>query len=75
MKKSTVIAQCLVRNRAADSVEEAEKIVRRLFASEFSVLDYNDWNRDISEERANAVTCISKDASTLNVRQLIRDLM
>lgn len=25
MKKSTVIAQCLVRNRAADSVEEAEK--------------------------------------------------
>jgi len=75
MKKSIVIAQCLIRNRAVDSLEEGERVVQRLFASEFSVLDYNDWNGEVSEERAHAVSCITADASTLNVRQLIRDLM
>ncbi|MFN7120189.1 MAG: hypothetical protein ACK4TA_25595 [Saprospiraceae bacterium] len=75
MKKSTVIARCLMNNKAVRTLEEGENIVERLFATEFSILDYADWNQEISETRANAVTCTIEDAARLNIRQLIRDLM
>lgn len=75
MKKSTAIAQCLIKNNAVRSLQEGEDIVERLFATEFSILDYADWNQEISTARASQLNCQEGEGSTLYIRQMIEDLM
>ncbi len=75
MKKSTAIAHCLVKNNAVDSLQEGEDIVERLFATEFSILDYADWNQEISEARASQLNCQEGEGFTLYIRQMLEDLM
>jgi hypothetical protein len=75
MKKSALIARCLVESNAVRTIEEGENIVERLFGTEFSILDYADWNQEISEEQANQFNCRKGEGPTLYIRQMIEDLM
>ena len=74
LKKSAIIATCLVNLNIFRRIENAENAVQNVFLDEFQGADFHSWNRDISDKTAeeiiNAVGCASK----INVRKFIEDL-
>lgn len=74
MKKSTLIATCLVNSSFARNLEEGEHSVRRIFAEEFPARDFAKWNTDVDDKFAqNAIKTVGR-ASRINVRSFIDDL-
>ena len=74
MRKSTVIAQCLVKSKMIVSLEEAEHAVRVIFNQEFLDNDFNDWNKNMDDAAAaNIIRSVGK-ASRINVKKFIEDL-
>jgi hypothetical protein len=74
MRKSTVIAQCLVNSKMIASLEEAEHAVRVIFNQEFSDQDFNDWNQNMDDATAASIISTVGRASRINVKKFIEDL-
>jgi hypothetical protein len=58
----------------APSLEEAERIVREVFAAEFPKARYADWNAEIDDEIARNIVGVVGCASIINVATFIERL-
>lgn len=74
MKKSTLIATCLVNSSMFGCLEAAEAAVRSIFADEFPESDFAHWNRCIDDASARDMIRAIGRASRINVRKLIESL-
>ncbi|VWD15455.1 hypothetical protein BCO18442_03505 [Burkholderia contaminans] len=71
MRKSTIIATCLVNLRCGFNLESAEHKVRQIFAEEFPHADFDAWNQDINDAAANRLIKDQGNLSSINVRNVI----
>lgn len=74
MRKSTVIAICLVNSKMISSLAQAESAVRKVFEDEFVVRDFSEWNVDMSDQVGQSIIQSVGRASRINVRRFIIDL-
>ncbi len=74
MKKSTVIATCLVNSNMIQRVEDAEGAVRQVFLDEFPKATYSHWDREIDDSVAEHIIKTVGRASHINVKLFIEDL-
>lgn len=74
MKKSTLIAHCLVNAGITLSILSGEREVERVFRSAFSDEDFEGWNGHIGESVADKVIRNVGPATRIHVDQLIQDL-
>ena len=74
MKKSTVIATCLVDLNIADRLEDAEEFVKLTFRREFPEDNFPYWNQEIHDTSAEILIRYAVEVKHLDVPQLIRDL-
>ena len=74
MRRSTVIANCLVNSRMVRRLDEAELSVRQVFDEEFPDKDFHQWNLHLDDATAaNIIKAVGK-ASRINVKKFIEDL-
>ena len=52
IRKSTVIATCLVNSNMISGLEDAEAAVRNIFLTEFPHRSLNEWNNEIGDRQA-----------------------
>jgi hypothetical protein len=74
MRKSTVIANCLVNSNMFRDIEEAESAVRKIFYTEFPDHNFSAWNENIPDKTAQNIISKVGKASRINVEQFIKDL-
>ena len=74
MRKSTIIAQCLVNSKMKESMEDAEHDVRQIFRDGYPEKDFDIWNVDMHEETGNEIIKGVGKASRINVKNFIEDL-
>jgi hypothetical protein len=75
MRKSTVIANCLVDARAFSDIADAEAAVRAAFRNAFPDQNCSDWNGDVDAVTAAAVRDRYRDSpAPPSVRQMIDEL-
>lgn len=74
MKKSRVIATCLVNSSMFSRIEDAEHAVRQVFLDEFPGANYLHWDREIDDAAAEHIVKTLGRASRINVKQFIEDL-
>jgi hypothetical protein len=74
MKKSEVIAKCLVNSGMKDQMEEAKQAVHQIFLEEFPKASFSNWDQDIDDKVAENIICAVGRASRINVRKFIQDL-
>jgi hypothetical protein len=74
MRKSTVIAKCLVNSRMINSLEEAEHAVQRVFGEEFPQRNFEQWNLVVQDEYGAQIIRNVGRATTINVKSFIEDL-
>jgi hypothetical protein len=74
MKKSRVIATCLVNSSMFNRLEDAEHAVRGVFLAEFPKAIYTHWDREISDQTADQIIKSVGRASMINVKKFIEDL-
>lgn len=76
MKKSTVIATCLINSRVTShSLASVEASVEQSFKEDFPDMSYKQWNADMPESAANDIIKQFGSAYRIDVRQFIQDLM
>ena len=56
MKRSTIIATCLVNSNMAKSLDEGEAIVRSVFAEFSPYTDFAKWNENVRDSAARVST-------------------
>jgi len=74
LKKSTVIATCLVKSNMFRRIEDAESAVRNVFLDQFPTADFDSWNGEIGDEVADGMIKAVGRASRINVKKFIEDL-
>ena len=75
LKKSTVIALCLINGRIIYRMEDAQEVIRRIFADEFPGESYDVWNGEVSEVAAQElIRSVEARGYRLDVETLIREL-
>lgn len=74
MRKSTVIAQCLVNSNMVPTIEAAGRAVRVTFEEEFAAHDFAEWNQNLDDTAAGNIMRAVDRASRINVRKFILDL-
>jgi hypothetical protein len=74
MKKCRIIATCLLNAGYMPSREQGELTVRNIFAAEYPGDDFDRWNEEMLDSAAESVVKDVGKASTINVRNFIRDL-
>ncbi len=74
MKRSTIIASCLVNSGMIDELDHAERAVEQIFRDEFPRQDYAVWNSEVDEKKAHQIIKNVGRASRVNVRMFIDDL-
>jgi hypothetical protein len=74
MKRSTLIATCLVKSEMIARLEYAEQCVRQTFLSEFPNSSFSEWNHDINEGMAEDIIRRVGPTSRINVKKFIEDL-
>lgn len=74
MKKSTIIAQCLVNSNMITRIEDAENRVFQVFVDEFPNENYNRWNQEVDNNYGEQIIKNVGRASRINVRRFIEDL-
>ena len=74
MKKSAIIATCLVNSDMVSTIEQAESSVRGIFTDEYPHLNFNQWNEEVSYEVAQDIIKNVGRASRINVEKFIEDL-
>lgn len=56
------------------TIEQAEASVRNIFTDNFPHLNFNQWNKEVSDEFAKNIIKKVGKASRINVRKFIEDL-
>lgn len=74
MRRSTIIATCLVNSDMIQRIEEAECAVQQVFIEQFPKADFSQWNREIDRDTAKNVIRTVGRASRINVKLFIQDL-
>ena len=74
MKKSTVIATCLVNSDMIRDVATAESVVLNVFQDEFPKHNFQKWNSNIPDKTAENIINSVGRASRINVKKFIEDL-
>lgn len=74
MRKSTIIAKCLVNSGMIERIEEAEYAVQQVFIKEFPKADFTRWNQEIDSDTAKNIIRTVGSASRINVKLFIQDL-
>jgi len=74
VRKSTIIAQCLVNSKMFRSLEEAEHAVTVIFVDEFPDRNFSNWNLNIGTATATHIINSVGRASRINVKKFIEDL-
>lgn len=74
MKKSEVIATCLVNSNFYRSVSEAERVVENVSKEEFPNSNFNFWNELVPHQQAQTIITNVGRASQINIRFFIEDL-
>ncbi len=74
MRKSTLIATCLVNSNIITRLEDAERSVAQVFADEFPKAKYLEWNTNINDKTAKDMIEAIGRASRINVEKFIEDL-
>ena len=75
MKKSTVIATCLINCGSTYSIMEIEHSIEQAFKEDFAGTDYYQWNTELKDEEATNIIRQFGYGYRINLRQLISDLM
>ena len=73
MKRSTIIATCLLNSNMAKSLDDGEAIVRSVFAEVYPYTDFAKWNENVRDSAASIIIK-SVDPSTIQVGRFIKDL-
>lgn len=74
MKKSKVIATCLVNSDMFNRIDDAENRVYQVSLEEFQDISFAQWNKDLNERNAEQIIKNVGRASMINVKKLIEDL-
>ena len=74
MKKSEIIANCLVNMGIGMNATDAETRVQQIFVEEFPDDSYHLWNTDVDNALAHDLIKHVGRASKINVRLFILDL-
>ena len=74
MRKSTLIANCLVNAGMTLSIVSGEHEVERVFRQAFADEDFDAWNSHVNEQTAGDIVRKVSPATRVRVGQLIRDL-
>lgn len=74
MKKSTVIATCLVNSSILNRLEDAEHLVKQVFLKRFPMQNFQKWNSEINERTAEGIIRNVGRAMRLDVKKFIEDL-
>jgi hypothetical protein len=74
MRKSTIIAQCLVNSDMVTPLEHAEVVVRATFEENFPDREFADWNQNLDDSAAAILINDIGRASQINVKKLIERL-
>ena len=74
MRKSSLIATCLINSGMRATQEEAEMRIADTFNRAFPNLTFELWNSNIDESRAEHIIASVGKASEINVENFIRDL-
>ena len=74
MRKSTIIASCLVNSSMISRLEDAESTVRQVFQEEFSGSRFSEWDQEIADQVAMQIIGNVGRASQINVKRFIEDL-
>ena len=74
MKRSTLIATCLVKSNMIARLEYAEQCVQQTFLSEFPNANFAEWNHEINEITAESIIRRVGPTSRINVKKFIEDL-
>jgi hypothetical protein len=71
LKKSTLIASCLVNSNLVGRLEDAEFAVVRLAAAEFPDERFADWNTEIDDHVARQIIHSARNASPIRTDKLM----
>lgn len=74
MRKSMVIAHCLVNSRMVEPLADAERAVENVFRMEFPDENFHEWNQNAHESVAENIIQAVGRASRINVKKFIEDL-
>lgn len=74
MKKSTIIATCLVNSNMINRHEDAENAVYQIFLDEFKNDNFYKWNTEVNDHVAQNIIRNVGRASRINVKKFIEDL-
>ena len=76
MKKSTVIATCLIHSGiTAQPLADVEESIQQSFNEDFRGLDFHQWNTHLTETEAKRIIKEFGSSYRIDVRQFIQDLM
>ncbi len=74
MKRSTLIAICLVKSAMIAELDYAEQCVQQTFSSEFPNSNFSEWNHDINDATAESIIRRVGPTARINVKKFIEDL-
>lgn len=74
MKKSTIIATCLVNSNMINRIDDAENRVYQVFIDEFPASNFAEWNQEINESVARQIIKNVGRTSRINVKLFIEEL-
>jgi uncharacterized Ntn-hydrolase superfamily protein len=74
LKKSTIIATCLVNSNMINRIDDAENRVYQVFIDEFPASNFAEWNQEINESVARQIIKNVGRTSRINVKLFIEEL-
>ncbi|WP_166820024.1 hypothetical protein [Thalassoroseus pseudoceratinae] len=74
MKRSTIIATCLLNSSMVTRLEDGEWRVQQVFEDEFPNEDFRQWDREVSDATADQIVKTVGRAGRINVASFIDDL-
>lgn len=74
MRKSTIIATCLVNSGLVQHLEEAELVVLRTFRAELPTERFGDWDTEVEDSTARDMIKNVGRASQISIPLFIEDL-
>ena len=74
MRKTTIIATCLVNSNMFRLISDAEFAVKKIFFEDFQESTFEEWNSCIDDRVAENIINAVGRASMINVHRFIDDL-
>ena len=71
VKKSELVAHCLISSKTVQRTDDAASRVRRVFLEEFPDRDFGAWNSQINDLRASQLIAMFGKGSMVNTKRMI----